>query len=178
MNINGVAFHEAGHAVVAWFVGLSPIRATVIPADDYLGCVGRPPAFGAGDDPQYDQKPGDQERAMLSAMVALAGTIAQRRSGYGRVLHAHGRGDRLHAVALAELFCETDDEARTWVKLCQIRTERVIDLLWPLVESIADRLSRMQELDAHQIAETIQSGVNALGKLPKDRTCFGDIWET
>lgn len=175
-QIHAIAYHEAGHAVVAWFVGLEPYEISLIPAENYLGYVMNDPGCHMTDDMQHEPKPGDQERTMLAAMVSLAGPIAQLKYDPKSVLNIHGRSDRLSALRYAEWHCESEEECRAWERLCSIRVEQQLDTLWPAVQKLANTLIEHGLLKKDAIEAAIQSAMDSVKRLPKDRTCLGEIW--
>ena len=70
------AFHEAGHAVVAWRRGLKVHSATIVPTKDYSGMVRRG-SLGVRLD--IDGSNRARLRAESAIVVCLAGPAAQRR---------------------------------------------------------------------------------------------------
>lgn len=173
------AFHEAGHAVIAWHVGRAPREISLFPQDNYFGYCEHEAAFGPSDDPQYSPLPGDQERAMLNAMISMAGAISQRKYSAKSVRNNHASEDRKNAYDLACLFCISEEEIQLWLKLCKVRTEQAIEMLWPAIESVANAVLRKHgNLTGEEIEKAILAAFDAAPnmRLPKDRTCLGGIW--
>jgi hypothetical protein len=172
------AFHEAGHAVAAWQVGRKPIEISLVFDDDCFAYAEHQAGFSGSDDPKYEKNVGDEEKAMLLAIISLSGPIAQKRHNPRSVRNVHGSSDRKAAYELAELFCESEKECIAWIKLCQIRVETIIEMLWPAVTSVAMAVMKNQgHADADLIEQSILSAMDSVKRLPRDRTCWGDIWE-
>ena len=71
-----VAYHEAGHAVIAHVLGFRVGRVTIVPDDRSQGRMiwAKPPLRGSLDDPSPHQR----QRAEDWIIVALAGPLAMR----------------------------------------------------------------------------------------------------
>jgi len=134
-----VAYHEAGHAVVCLSQDVACHRITIDPEGDTAGSNDHE-LLGISDDFQYDPQLGDEEKALVSAMICYGGNIAQRRYASRSVHHDHARADRMYAYDLASVVCDTDDELRLWLRLARIRAETIIERRWPAVCAIASAL--------------------------------------
>ena len=103
-----IAFHEAGHAAVAYFFGHKFERASI----DHDGdAEGRVLIDQSGDDAlQYEDELRNQVLFERRIMAAMAGEIAQRRFAPNSVDDMHGAGDRrvIHAY-LDQLDCSTQE---------------------------------------------------------------------
>src|ERR1700756_1909637 len=78
-QLAATAFHEAGHAFMAWRQGVPVYKATIIPGDDTLGHVRHGKVLFKGD--WKDLAIGDSDRTRMRAerliMICLAGPEAQ-----------------------------------------------------------------------------------------------------
>ena len=74
-----VAYHEAGHAVVAFFLGLSISRhgVTIVPSKDYLGVTHIPNKLA--ENPEYARSGKTKLRIEKLAIMFRAGDIAERK---------------------------------------------------------------------------------------------------
>ena len=104
-----VAYHEAGHAVAAWRLGIALRRAgvTIVPdrAKGNLGSVSHV-QFVNRNVPWRDSDR-DRIRAEKLAQLSLAGEIAQRRFSPRSVRRYHGESDRMSAIDLLSPFTVT-----------------------------------------------------------------------
>lgn len=149
-----VAYHEAGHAVIAWDVGFKPKKCSIVAEGMTAGHIMHQPPWPRRN-PQHDPKRGDEERALSAAMVALAGPIAQKRHNPNSVRRYHGSSDRLYAYALSELFCQSEAERQAWLNLCIIRAEERLEAHWSAVKNVAEALIEHQTLNSAQIKTEI-----------------------
>ena len=153
-----IAYHEAGHAVAAWWCGHLKKRdyVTIIP-DTVAGSLGHlrnPPRFIR----EMERTAGNIGRAVLQAekfvVVCLAGNAAScRYRGSKRRYLAGGRNDREQAVEVLSHLSGSNEELKAYFHLLQIRAENLIARCWPEVESVAARLVTERKLTSDQIRE-------------------------
>lgn len=115
---------------------------------------------------------------MLEAMIVVAGTLAQRKHHKKSVRRFHGRSDRKYAANLADLYCRSDDEAKAWLRLVEIRAANDLEILWPVVDRLAKALIDKRSMTGEEIESEIRSALeDGETRVPRDRTCLGEIWE-
>ena len=90
-------------------------------------------------------------------MIALAGPAAQRIHAPRSFRNFHASSDHRTAVDISGIVNESPEQAQAWLKWLEIRTRDDINLLWPIVERLADNLLRMETLKADQIRAIITS---------------------
>jgi len=148
------AYHEAGHAVVGYFLHTmrgSFRRATVIETDDALGYVLRRQSrafyrrMAAG-----DWTPHTEVRAYELLMCTMAGTLAEKRFTGRRNRRGAGwngtpfveRGSDLDTVGdfVLRLAGTDADEQRALVRWLTRRTENMLMCRWKAVEAVAAAL--------------------------------------
>jgi hypothetical protein len=116
-----VAYHEAGHAVVACTLGLRLRRVTIIPSEDLLGCCQQYKSFRG----KYFET-GDPYRVRLRTekhiMVALAGRIAQQFYNRRSLRPHHGRSDMENAAQLAMSITGSTKETNAYMEWLELRT--------------------------------------------------------
>jgi hypothetical protein len=144
--LDATAYHEAGHIVMAWHVGATPMKATigasranVVATTDYR----EPMAIQGELDPGSDRSRLIAERAVL---VSLAGPAAQRRFRPSSWRSGHGRSDLSRATALTSAVTDTPRQARALLKFLEIRAEDILEARWDKVSAIAVRLAKEREL--------------------------------
>jgi len=115
-ELEPTAYHEAGHVVMAWHVGESPVGAVLgAPRPGATGVTNyeQPMAIAGVLDPGSDRARLSAERAIL---VSLAGPLAQRRHRPSSWRRAHGMLDLSRARALARAVTDTDRQAAALLK--------------------------------------------------------------
>jgi len=150
------AYHEAGHAVVAYIERIKIRKATIVPGKDYLGVVTR----------QMIEKhvrdafefagitPAKRARVESFIMLSLAGGIAERKHR-GRANHIGSRADYETAAGLAMDATGSGEEATAYFRWLYIRTEQIIDAYWYLVEAVAEALLAKQTLTTADVEQIV-----------------------
>jgi hypothetical protein len=153
------AFHEAGHAVAAFAFGIPILRKgiTVIPGDGYDGQCHHSGSIGG--DPNTNRSEAMKSKAERQSIVALAGMQAQRRYRRYSVRRYHGHNDYLRAANLLSHFTESREEEGVWLRLLQIRAERLVEIWWPTIERLADVLVEKQTLTGKQVEQLIRDAL-------------------
>lgn len=116
------AYHEAGHAVVAFWLGLRVHSVTIVP-DAVGGTVGvcRHSA-GIGRSVDYDRSDRNRLRMERAVMCSLAGIEAQRKHRASSVRNYHAHSDYEKAVDLVSEFFPEADLAGLFIKFMVLRT--------------------------------------------------------
>jgi hypothetical protein len=157
------AYHEAGHAVAAWWFGQLKKRdyVTIIP-DPQTGSLGHmrnPPRFISEMENSGREKSGRVTLQVEKFVIGcLAGNAAscQHRKTKRRYL-AGGQIDRQQAVEILIRLVGTGEELRAYFHLLQIRAENLVGRFWPEVEAVAKRLLSEKTLTSEQIREACLS---------------------
>ena len=158
-----VAYHEAGHAVAAWRLGIALRRAgiTIVPdrAEGNLGSVSHVQFINRNF--QWRDYDRDRIRAEKLAQLSLAGEIAQRRFSPRSVRRYHGESDRRSAIDLLSPFTDIK-ELEAWLKLLYIRTENMFSNpdVWNAVKRLAAALMQKRTICAKETIEIIREGFN------------------
>jgi hypothetical protein len=168
-KLRSTAYHEAGHAVAAFHLGIGIGRkgVSVIPdrsenrdgsAHILKGFAGRP-----------DIEITDRMRlgAEKHAIATFAGEAAQRRFRASSVRRWHGSGDRRRALDLLSYFAPEKRELKAYCRWLQIRAENLIasHLVWADCCAVADALVERRHLTPHDVRticrQTYQSAFEA-----------------
>lgn len=145
-----IAYHEAGHVVAAWDLGVRIKHATVIPDAEDLGHVmHHDPLRGIRLD--FDQSARARMRAEQMIIVCLAGPIAHRRHSPRSWRHHMGHGDHTRAVDLSSRFTSSEQETEAHLKWLTLRARALLDAHWPRVEAVAAALVERGKLEAAEI---------------------------
>lgn len=149
-QIAATAFHEAGHAVIAWSLGLRVHRVTVIPSKDYLGLAVCQNAL-AGIKLDID----NSDRAMIKAekriLVALAGAAAQKKFSPRSVQSWDPSLDYQVASDIAQRIHGSDDVVDAYLRWLQFRTEHDVAFHWPQISCVAQALIENKTLNGSEV---------------------------
>ncbi len=150
-----VAYHEAGHAVIAWRLHLLRKKgASILREEDEAGRVWT--HSGHGERPDLSWSDSSRLRVERSVILSLAGIEAQRRYSPGSVRSYHGSSDREEAMKMLSHVAEpSSDEFPIYWKLLKIRTAAMVRSHWPHIEAVAARLLTSKSLTSDQIREVI-----------------------
>jgi hypothetical protein len=168
-----IAFHEAGHAVLAWVTGRKIERVSMVTDAQYArlrpfptrsvpaGCLVVAPLPAGVDllDERY------RRLAEREAMIALAGELAVSRLRGSCRAKGLSRGD-LDALTYAA-FHAGDSPGCLDSQLSRIaaQTALYLEVYWSHVEALADALLRRRNMSGRQVI-AILSGVERLPSLP------------
>ncbi len=154
-----VAYHEAGHAVVSWQLGV-PLRrtgVTIIPHGSTAGATHHWQVVGR--DVEWDLSDRNRLRTEKLVQICLAGNVAQRRFDPRSVRGVHADSDHQQAVD-ALIRWSTPRELEVWVKLLYLRTEQLLANAnaWRAVERLAEALVQQGRIRGKEATEIIRVG--------------------
>jgi hypothetical protein len=142
-----VAYHEAGHAVVAFALKLGVKRLTIDPEGGAAGSVEHLRASFSNDQMnEYEEKYGKARlriRVEPDLVVFLAGEIAQSMAGPSYDGSWEDRGD---AINRAERFCDSIEETEAYVSWLHVRASDLLRRHWLAVEAVARALLERKTL--------------------------------
>jgi|688.fasta_scaffold208216_3 hypothetical protein len=177
-----VAYHEAGHAVVAHALGF-PVESISTNSDGFAAgyvtynygenwgqlVYGRAPQTREEEEEERrtdsEAEAAKRQRKLEHvAMIALAGEIAQARFRPESVDEAQGEGDRESLeTALSHLTREVgqingpnDRDAElfdAWERLLRIRVTQIIEEHWRRIQWVAEVLLQQQEIEGVEAAK-------------------------
>ena len=159
-----VAYHEAGHAVAAWQLGIALRRngVTIVPdgVEGNLGSVSHVQFVNRNF--QWRDSDRDRIRVEKLAQLSLAGEIAQRRFSPRSVRRYHAKSDRMNAIDLLSPLTVDIKELEAWLKLLHIRTENMLSNpdAWNAVKRLAAALVQKRTIRGKEAVETIREGFN------------------
>ncbi len=159
-GLEGAAYHEAGHAVAAWYFERPIERAFITEADESGGLVAAWPR----------DEVLSEEEAKNKIVFIRAGLVAQTmfapdtiRKTTGPQVH-QGFGDNLKISELLERIAPDDAETqgKIWHELYATTERRLAgDDMKRAIEAIAGDLIRHREITGRKVAELIGGGVKA-----------------
>ncbi len=154
-----IAFHEAGHAVLAYILRESLDHATIIPDEKSWG---RTAWVGP---PEYlREKKGPEVHGALLAlqvtdiMMSLAGSVVDERRGCANL---GALPDIAKACQTATNFWQDEETAQRFVEWCYDKTQEIFayEGVWQATEAIARALLRTAWLSGEEIEQIIMAGL-------------------
>jgi hypothetical protein len=139
------AYHEAGHAVVALFLGYKPRSATIIPAVDFHGQVKHDsPLRGIKLD--IDDSDRARLRVERAIMICFAGPLAQQRYRPRSWRRWHGASDFQTAADLALRVSGSEEAATAFLRWLELQTRSIVIARWTLIDRVAQALLEHDKL--------------------------------
>jgi hypothetical protein len=151
-----LAYHEAGHAVVGYVLGLTIERVTINPDDISLGhCRYR-------DWEEWTTANPPETLLTLLLAGAVAEEIATGRPSRGSDDHT--------AFGVARAHSGGDAEAHAQVAAVRRRTAHFLEEYWPVVKTLAGALRHSRELESVQAMATLARAFRRLrdGRIDAD----------
>jgi hypothetical protein len=155
------AYHEAGHVVVSWCLGVRVRRASIVPDEDSTGHVQNErekPSTGIAVD-RGDRWHPSRLRAEKWVMILQAGEVAQRWYNSCSVRRGHSQSDFKKCVDILRMYAP--DEKKLVVEphylLLRNWTIYLIVQHWHLVEAVANALLDRRELSGTQVLDVIRT---------------------
>jgi len=155
------AYHEAAHAVVAFYCNLVPKtrHVTIVPDEDTAGHHKsyKTPSFHPG----IDVSPRAQVRVQEEIQVCLAGNIAVKKLT-GRYEHKLSSNDMKRAVDYALSLAGSSESAGKLVEWLWVCTEDGVNRWWPIIQKVAQCLLEHETLVGEELRQVIQRAENEL----------------
>jgi hypothetical protein len=168
-RLEATAYHEAGHAIAAWWLQLPFKRVTITPNAD-AGSLGHLLHDRAPKWFNPEIKAGDRQRlrAERHIITGFAGQIAEgkyrgRRPRYGM------DSDNSQAVNMATYFCISTDTTEALLHFCFLSSRDLIAKWWWAVEAVALALLDRTTLSCEEVKEVIHSESDRLISAPRLR---------
>jgi len=146
------AFHEAGHAVIIYHLGIEVRFATILPDHTSTGFVSHGDLFCA----PSDRAPGS-DRAVLerAIQICLAGPLAEARF-YPRYRRPRESQDYDCASGLARYLAGSAGE-REFLRYQERETRVLLDLYWSDVGHVARALLEHDQLPGTRVKDIIEA---------------------
>jgi Peptidase family M41 len=144
-----LAYHEAGHAVVGYVLGLEIEQVTINPSETSLGQC----RYRGWDD---EEAGADLDTQLL---FILAGAVAEEIA----MGAASRSADERKALGLARLRDDSEEEAARRAAGVRWLTARFLERHWPVVKALAMALRKHRDLDGPQATGIIDRAFRKLG---------------
>jgi hypothetical protein len=157
VNAQSSAYHEAGHAVVAWYHNIDLEMITLGTAEDEMGRTRHVDPL-QGVDTAWGPTVADRIRMEQFVGVCLAGPLAQRNFSLVGFRRAHAEDDWQQAVDLLSYFVVNHEELEAYFRLLEIQTRNLLDLdfIWKSITNLATVLQECQTLSGAEANRIIQ----------------------
>ena len=147
-----VAYHEAGHALVAWQLGGRVRLVTIDPEND------DGPAREGGTEIRWRRSDGDRELARKLVHVSLAGPVAEMLytgDPYHPGLVAEWAADWRDAWEAAELLLPDERQRLAYLEQISLELYRRLndESQWAALAALADNLLAHETLEREEIEE-------------------------
>ncbi|MGA2716857.1 MAG: hypothetical protein ABSG41_27530 [Bryobacteraceae bacterium] len=161
-QLSATAYHEAGHAVAAWRLGLKFRHVTIKPdsAGNSLGHLwdaARPKWFR----PDMDSSDRARLRAQRHIVVSLSGQVAEWKF-LGREPRYGMWSDNNQAADMALRLCGSEETTNAFLHYCFCWARDLVAVRWKEVEAVAKALLKTETLSFDDVIETITPGATAL----------------
>jgi Peptidase family M41 len=157
-KIEATAHHEAGHAVVAWSLGIPLRHATIIPDEDSIGHVlfHKLPKWCEENSRSYSP---DRARIFMEKRIQinLAGQIAEKVFRGRRPNRYSHRSDDDHSVDIAIRFAGTGEIATAWLHWLFLNTRARVELNWKQIQAVASELVKHRRLSNTEVIAAIDA---------------------
>ena len=157
VNAQSSAYHEAGHAVVAWYHNINLEVISLGAPDDEMGRTRHVTPL-QGVDTAWGTTVADRIRMERLVGVCLAGPLAQRKFSLVGFRRAHAEDDWQQAVDLLSYFVVSHEELEAYFRLLEIQTRNLLDLdfVWKSIANLATVLLERQTLSGAEANRIIQ----------------------
>lgn len=145
-----LAFHEAGHAVMAFLLGRRIRRASIRRRHGLSGHVDFEHATCGVLEVAAEHRPLIES----DVLVLLAGRAAECERTLGSP-PSHAGLDRENARALLGILEDCDEVVSSWMRYLLVRAQSMLQEEWPLVYSVARALMRDEEIDGEGVARAV-----------------------
>lgn len=148
-----IAYHEAGHAVLARHFGLSVKMVSIAMTDDWSGVTRYAPGMSAERIQDDDTEAARLHKEHL-VCVALAGYMAGKRASPD-ASDDDGSPDRDKAIDLLFVLARPG-HIPDYEKHLRNRTDCLLDSLWHRVKAVAQALLERETLSKKELLEVIE----------------------
>jgi ATP-dependent Zn protease len=152
-KLQATAYHEAGHAVLAWGEKMKIHRITIKAAGNEFGHV-------ANRNPLSRIKPESKllrDRTERFVRICLAGRIAQRRFAPRGYRTAHDEEDRQNAAEALVRIAFSNPHQQAYMDWLSKETALILDDLWPLVKALAHELLSREQMGGKEVEQFIET---------------------
>jgi hypothetical protein len=163
MQLRRIAYHEAGHAVIARDEGIGLREVTIVRGVGYSGRVLHDRML-KGVRLDFDASSAkSRHRAEKLVRICLAGPLAQRKFHWRSYRPWHAETDHKQAVDILLYLAEPEEELPVYFKLLEIQTRQRLEneLTWRTVRAVAAALLEHGTLTGAGVSSVIAGVIEA-----------------
>jgi hypothetical protein len=161
-QVEATAYHEGGHAVIAYMLGYMPQSVTIVPTLDTAGHIVHPnPLHGF----QLEIGSSDEARLCIESLITIcfAGPIAQKRYNPRSWRRAHGRWDYEKIAELGLRVCDSAEQATAFIRWREIVACDMVRAHWPRIQLVAGQLLKRENLSHTDLDAIIVPRAGVIG---------------
>jgi hypothetical protein len=145
-----LAFHEAGHAVMARMLKRPIRKASIRQTHGLTGYVDYEHASST------IPHVGEEHRPIVEtdALILLAGRAAECERTLGSPL-SHASLDRENARSLLGMLEDSEEVVTNWMRYLLVRAQSMLQQQWPYVHAVAHALLVHEELDGYGVTRVL-----------------------
>lgn len=165
-SLRDTAYHEAGHAVAACFVGKPFAAVTIVPSGETLGSCHTAPWSNFHPDVEEDRR--TVSRLKADIFIQLAGPVAESVLT-GRKKSSFWHFDFDHGVSSAEYLCGGNTElAGAYANFMWEQTKNIIGFEpnWKAVQAVAGSLLGQKTLSYGKVRQLVREALG-VSYIPK-----------
>jgi hypothetical protein len=157
-SVERAAYHEAGHAVLAHFLGVALRQVSIVTDQDSPGHV--PERGEYSEDTEYLRTFAEEAFWLRMAIARYAGVEAERRLT-PRSRNASAEEDYKRAAVALEKITMDWPSRRALYFYARWRARLLVENYWPEIEAVARALMDRRQLDAEELGKMIRRSVLA-----------------
>jgi hypothetical protein len=165
MGLTDTAYHEAGHVVADFVLGIRIDRVSIIPDEDTLGHVRNNAPFRRSDVAEFDISPRDRRRLENRIIGLYTGEVSAARAKEREPdLSAVGNTSDLRQIGSLGhlgrgLYDLHPDEQAAYLELLFVRARLLVDDYWFLINPLAAELLTTRALSGRAVYRLLRSVV-------------------
>jgi ATP-dependent Zn protease len=154
-ELETTAYHEAGHAVLAWKIALGKPKIVSIEADDSSGLTSIEYYVEADSDSLSSSEFRKQVEGRCIGL--LAGVEAEVKFT-GELVHPdNNKSDRDSILRKLELICSSTNEIQNCINFLEESTANLVDEYWPIVTALAEALLERKTIEGKELIEIMEA---------------------
>ena len=153
-KLESTAYHEAGHAVVAFELEIPVESVTIAPDEESVGSMIYQRRLQKLDD--YGSISA-RRRATLEAhvRVLIAGWIAEKRFNPKGFRRSGAQEDQRTLITIVFLLSNSEKEARLYHRLLEVQTVQIVNRRWFAIKALAAALLKKETLSGEEAGKLI-----------------------
>ncbi len=150
------AYHEAGHAVMGFMLGIRIRNVSIVPDESTFGRVEHSSPLKSINLEVVDKADYSRFRMEKNAIMAFAGALAEKKFNPHGFRKVWSITDWEIASSLIERYSISPEEHNAYVKLLQIRAKALVEVYWPDIEDLASLLLEKEKLSGKAVRKFIE----------------------